>query len=390
MYFIGIDVSKYKHDCFIITETGQIIRDSLSFDNSQEGFKRFLSVIKSLDCSQEIKIGLEATGHYGSNLKFFLSENNLTFMEFNPLLVKRFASSHSLRSTKTDKCDARLIASVLSDPTLTYKPYRFSSYHIYELKSLTRTRESLVKQRSFHLVQLTNILDNIFPEFKPFFNNKLTKTAIFILEKFKSVHRIAKWSIRDLELVHDFSRKIPVYKFSKLSELAKNTVGKEDTISLSLLKSILNIYHVIDDEVSNIDSHINEIMKNYNSPILSIPGISEVAAATIISEFQDISRFDNPNQMLAYAGIDPSKNQSGTEDFKGRMVKHGSGHLRYVLFNIVPMLCMHNATFYSYYYKKVHEGKHRRVAQSHVIKKLIRIIFKLESEIITFNPELIK
>ena len=80
MYFIGIDISKYKHDCFIMNEFNQIIRDSFSFDNDKEGFNLFLSVVKSLDCSQEIKIGLESTGHYGDNLKFFLNANNLTFM----------------------------------------------------------------------------------------------------------------------------------------------------------------------------------------------------------------------------------------------------------------------------------------------------------------------
>ena len=169
MYLIGIDISKYKHDCFIMNEHGQVIRDSFSFDNSQEGFKYLLDVLKSLDCSQEIKIGLEATGHYGINLKLFLNDNDYSFMEFNPLLVKRFASSHSLRRTKTDKCDASLIASVLSDSTIEYKPYRFSSYHIQELKSLTRERESMIKQRSLQLVHLTNILDKIFPEFKAFF-----------------------------------------------------------------------------------------------------------------------------------------------------------------------------------------------------------------------------
>ncbi len=72
MYFIGIDISKYKHGCFIMNETGQVIRDSFFFDNSKEGFNLFLGVVQSLDRSQEIKIGLESTGHYGNNLKFSL------------------------------------------------------------------------------------------------------------------------------------------------------------------------------------------------------------------------------------------------------------------------------------------------------------------------------
>lgn len=303
MYLIGIDVSKYKHDCFIMNEDGQVIRDSFSFDNSVKGFDQFFNVIKSLDHSQVIRIGLEATGHYGHNLKLFLNDNNLSFMEFNPLLIKRFASSHSLRRTKTDKCDAVIIASALTDPTISYKPYRFSSYHILELKSLTRERESMVQQHSLQLVHLTNLLDKIFPEFKPFFGNKFSSTALFILRKYKSFSRIAKWSSHDLEVVHNYSKRIPVFKFLKLKELAQNSIGNESKYSLSLLQSILNIYFALDDEVSQLESQINEIMKQYHSPIASIPGLSIISVATIVAEFEDISRFDNSSQMLAYAGL---------------------------------------------------------------------------------------
>lgn len=390
MYLIGIDIAKYKHDCFIIDNNGQVIRDSFSFDNSQEGFLYLLDVLKSLDCSQKIKIGLEATGHYGTNLKLFLNDHGYSFMEFNPLLVKRFASSHSLRRTKTDKCDASLIASVLSDPTIKYKPYRFSSYHILELKTLTRFRESMIKQRSLQLVQITNILDKIFPEFKPFFGNKLSSTALFILSKYKKPSRIARWSNKDIQDIHNFSRRIPMFKFVKLKELAKNTVGNENQYLISLLQSILNIYNTLDAEVSSLDSQITEIMKQYDSPIASIQGISLISAASLIGEFGDISKFDNPNQMLAYAGLEPSRAQSGTTDFKGHMVKHGSGHLRYVLFNLVPVLCLHNPIFYSYYIKKRNEGKSYRVTQSHVIKKLIRVIYRLETTDTLFDSNLLR
>ena len=390
MYFIGIDISKYKHDCYICDSNGEVIRDSFSFDNSREGFDLLLSELKHLDCSQKIKIGLEATGHYGTNLKIFLNDNGFDFCEFNPLLVKRLISSHSLRRTKTDKCDARMIAAILADSTVAYKPYRISSYHINELKSLTRERESLVKQRSLQLQAITNILDRTFPEFKPFFDNKLSNTAIFILDKFKSKVRISKLRNKDLETIHNYSKRIPISKFAKLRELAKDSVGNETLTDISLLQSILNIYKALDVEVNKLENMITEIMSNYDSPITTIPGISLISAATIIGEFEDITRFDNPNQMLAYAGLEPSKNQSGTEDFKGHMVKHGSGHLRYVLFNCVPMICLHNVTFRDFYCKKLHEGKHRRVAQSHVIKKLIRIIFTLEKNNTSFNSDLLR
>lgn len=148
MYFVGIDISKYKHDCFICTETGEVIEENLSFTNTNEGFIQLLYLLKSLDNSQEIRIGFEATGHYGMNLKLFLEKNNYSFMEFNPALVKRFISTQTLRRAKTDKKDAMLITKYLI--SVDYKPHPKQFYHKYSLKSLSRMREKLVKQRSFN------------------------------------------------------------------------------------------------------------------------------------------------------------------------------------------------------------------------------------------------
>ena len=165
MIYVGIDISKYKHDCFICKDTGEVIVENLSFDNNKKGFQQFLDLLKPYDNSN-VRIGLEATGHYGLNLKLFLEKNNYSFMEFNPLLVKEFYKSLSLRKTKTDKVDAVVITQKLM--SVPYKPNSKLFYHKYSIKSLTRLRETLVKQRSKYKVQLTNVLDMIFPEFKPF------------------------------------------------------------------------------------------------------------------------------------------------------------------------------------------------------------------------------
>ena len=167
MYYVGIDISKYKHDCFIQNENGEVIYNTFTFSNNKEGFTLLLERLKSLDQSQKIKIGLEATGHYGDNLKPFLEQNGYDFMEINPLLISNFISANSLRRTKTDKADSQSISLYLM--TVEYKPYPVKSYHIQALKSLTRTRENLIKERSKYLIRITNVLDKIFPEFKPFF-----------------------------------------------------------------------------------------------------------------------------------------------------------------------------------------------------------------------------
>lgn len=386
MIYIGIDISKYKHDCFICNDAGEVIVENLSFENNKKGFQQFINLLKPYDNSN-VRIGLEATGHYGLNLKLFLEKNNYTFMEFNPLLVKEFYKSLSLRKTKTDKVDAMIISQKLM--SIPYKPNSKLFYHMYSIKSLTRLRETLVKQRSKHMVQLTNILDIVFPEFKPFFNNHFSITSIYILNKYKSAEKIA--NMRDSDTLTSISRgKFTYSKFVKLKDLAKNTIGESNNIFELELSTVLNLYKTIDDEITLLDKQISTIIKELNPPTLSIPGIGVISCASIISEFGNISRFSNPSKMLSFAGLEPGIIQSGLISSNGKMVKRGSGYLRYSLMNIAMTVIKFNNTFYDYYYKKRSEGKCHRVALSHVCKKLIRVIYILETKNIQFDSSLLK
>ena len=397
MYFIGIDISKYKHDCFIMNETKQVIRDSFSFENNKDGFNLFLDVVKSLDRSQEIKVGLEATGHYGDNLKLFLNDHNLSFMEINPLKVKNYIRSISSKKEKNDKIDARYIAKYIASSDHEFRSYHIQSYHLTALKSLTRYRESLIKTRSSYLVQITNALDKVFPEFKDFWGDNLPSTALFILKKYKTALRISKFTRNDIINCHNFSRNIPLVRFEELKLLAKNTIGhNEDYLTFELISSI-NMYEYTDELISNVESQIDSIISQYDSPIFHIKGIGKYSAAAILSEYGNLERFDTCNQMVAFAGLDCSRNQSGTEDHKGKTVKHGSTHLRYNLLNIIRPLCLHNSIFKAYYSKKrVTENKPRRVAEIHTAKKLIRILFTIynsydeNGELMKFNESKLK
>lgn len=154
----------------------------------------------------------------------------------------------------------------------------------------------------------------------------------------------------------------------------------------SLISANLQIIKCLNNEIDKIEKEINSIMSTINSPVVSIPGISAISATSIIGEFGDFSRFDNAKQLCAFCGVEPSIYQSGTSYHEGKMVKHGSSNLRRTLFNVVPYIIMHNETFKTFYDKKSSEGKAYRVAQSHVVKKLLRVIFTLEMTGSTFTP----
>ncbi len=386
MIYVGIDISKYKHDCFICSNTGEVIVENLSFENNQKGFQQFSDLLKPYD-KFNVHIGLEATGHYGLNLKLFLEKNNYSFMEFNPLLVKEFSKSLSLRRTKTDKADAIVICQKLM--SVPYKPNSKLFYHKYSLKSLSRLRETLVKQRSKYMVQMTCTLDILFPEFKPFFSNRFSTTSLYILKKYKNVNRIS--NMKDFDTLSKLSRGNFTYsKFVKLKDLAKNTIGESNELFEFQLQTILSLYEEIDSKIVSIDKQLSTIIKDLNPPTLSIPGIGVISCASIISEFGDISKFNNAGQMLSFAGLEPGIIESGTMSSKGKMVKRGSGYLRQSLMNVCMVVIANNHTFYDYFHKKMSEGKCYRVALSHVCRKLIRVIFILEKKNILFDPSLLK
>ena len=384
-YYVGLDLAKYKHDCFVMDENGEVIQDSFSFSNDVIGFNTLLNVLNTLDPNQEKRIGLEATGHYGSNLKIFLEKNDYSFMEINPLLISRFLKATTLRRTKTDKIDAKTIALYLM--TVDYKVYPLKSYHLWNLKSLCRSRDSLVKERSLQLVKLTNVLDLIFPEFKPFFNKSLkSSTALYLLENYGIPSKIARLTKESYSKMKSKLHKTISYaKFMELKQLAKDTVGSEDSILTFELGLYLDLFKELDSKINDIESLILEEYKTMNSHIHSIPGIGIISAAGIYSEIGEISKFNTADQLVAFAGLDVSRYQSGESDVTGKMVKHGSSYLREYLMNVAESSLLHNPSLYEYYLNKRNEGKTHRVALSHVAKKLVRIIFSLEKNNTNFD-----
>ena len=386
IYYVGIDISKYKHDFCIISNAGDIIVENSSFDNNKKGFQYFLDQLKSYNKS-DVQIAFEATGHYSLNLELFLIDQGYSFMKINPLVIHQFLKARSLRRTKTDKADSLTVASYLL--SIKYNPNSHLLYNIYTLKSLCRSREQLIKERSKFQVLLTNELDKSFPELKPFFNNMISDTLLFILDKYKNASHIAL--MKDYDSLRKISHgKFSYAKFAKLKDLAKNTIGYHDNNSDLLISTYVSLINNFNDKIDPIDKQISTIIKELNPRMLSIPGLGEISAASILSEYGDISNFSSPNKMLAFAGLEPSIIESGTLQSNGKMVKHGSGHLRYSIMNTAMSILRYSPTFYDYYLKKRSEGKCHRVALSHVCKKLIRVIYTLEKNNIDFDPSLLK
>ncbi len=164
MIFVGIDVAKDKHDCFIVNSDGEILFDTFTILNNIEGFDDLFEKIES--CSNDfskIKVGLEATGHYSYNLLGYLLNKGLPTFVINPLHTNLFRKSLSLRQTKTDKIDSHTIATMLMS-NVNLKSYSIALYHNEELKSLSRYRFDKVKERAKLKTSVSRLATILFPE----------------------------------------------------------------------------------------------------------------------------------------------------------------------------------------------------------------------------------
>ena len=391
MVCVGIDVAKDKHDCFILSSEGEVLADVFTIANNRDGFELLLQTIRS--CSRptdNIKVGLEATGHYSYNILGFLLENGLHTFLINPLHTNLYRKSLSLRQTKTDRIDARTIASMLmSDVDL--KSYTDTAYHNEELKSLTRYRFGKVNERAQLKQSVSRLVNILFPELETLVPSLHMASVYAMLAEFPSARQIADTHLTHFKAVlTDASRgRYDWDKAVEIREAARRSVGSAMPAKSLELQHTIRLIRELDKEIDEIEAAIKAIIDEMAPPILTIPGISYRMGAMILAEIGDFSRFDSSDKLLAYAGLSPSTYESGKLKATGtyaHMEKRGSRYLRYALFNATKFVCHWEPSFAAYLARKRAEGKHYNVAISHAAKKLVRLIFALQTSGKAFQP----
>jgi transposase len=308
----------------------------------------------------------------------FLHEKRLSVKVFNPLAVQRLRKAQTLRRTKTDQTDAKFLACMLIGDDS--KSYEKSLPQIEELKTLTRHRFRLVKEQSKHKQHISRLITIVFPEITNAFCSTALATVRELLLQFPSAKAIASVDIRKLTNLlwsaskHRFGRD----KAEEIRNLARQSIGTNNRGTALELQQHLQSILFLKQQIKVVEVEIKTIMIEFNSPIISIPGISYTTGAMILAEIGNIENFRNPAKLLAFAGLDPSLYQSGKFNAdRTPMVKHGSPYLRYAIIQAATSVRRYAPEFREYFDKKMAQNKHYLVAVSHVAKKLTRVVFSL-------------
>ena len=391
MIFVGIDIASEKHDCCILGSDGSVL-SAFTFANDKCGYCDFIATVAA-HCEEhdftDVKVGLESTGHYGTNLTNFLLAKHLSVKIYNPLQVNMLQKAQSLRKTKTDKSDARFLAQLLfSDDS---KPYSQPLYHISELKTLTRNRYRLVEMKSKLKVSVSRLVTVLFPELPSVVWSVNQKSCYALLLEFPTARSIAEAHLTKLtNVLSDNSHgRYGRDKAIEIRELARQSIGLDSRAMGFELKQAIRLVQNLQMEIDELEAEIKAVMLEIDSPLLTIPGVGFVLGSIILAEIGNIENFDSPAKLLKFAGLEPSVYESGKYKASDTpMVKRGSKYLRWALLQAARLVAYRDNTFRAYMAKKRGEGKHFYVAMSHVAKKLVRVVFHLLNSGEPFAPQM--
>ena len=374
----GIDVSKASSEVAIVINGEKI--HGYTMPNDAIGFTRLLDDLKTV---QKPEIIFEARGVYSHRLQAFLEENGYTYTRLNPLEAKK--QLDSLRVRKTDKIDAETLA--ISQFVLNRKPTYIQEEVYQELRDLSRFYQNLTedivrtKNRLHKVLQVTfpemeNILST--PTREQYWNLVMTfpyKDFVLELSKDELLEGIRQSTSKRI------SDKRVAYLAQKLAALANQSycaVKKNSPILEEVRYYAKELLRLSEQRQAVLEQMVElaQPLPEYEI-LLSIPGIAETTATSMIGELGDIRRFQSANQINAFIGIDLRHYESGNFLVKEHITKRGNPYARKILFK-----CIHNIAAASHtnhchiedFYEKRKRQSQTTSTKPHTIASIHRLI----------------
>lgn len=391
MNYIGIDIAKEDHVVGVLDDDGKARGSHRPFANDAEGFRGLLDRLSELGASAgDSIVAMEATGHYWMATYVFLVDHGFEVAVVNPSLIDAFRKSDTLRKTKTDAVDAFLIARFAYEKRICASAMSPESSD--GLKQLARYRHHLVKERTMLKNRCTAVIDRVFPEFGSLFSNMYGGAAKALLKHDPTPAGIAATDIRTLtKIIKEASGgRLGRARAERVKAAAKESVGVPfATSALAFeVKHIVSLVDHLDKQIDELESEISRILSETPGRWLTtVDGIGDTLAAMIAGEIGDANRFGDPKKVIAFAGIDSTKVESGKfVGSENRMSKKGSPYLRYALLMAADKVRQRDPYFGDYYDAKIAEGKHHYVALSGVARKLAGVCLTLMKEQRAYEP----
>ena len=210
-----------------------------------------------------------------------------------------------------------IAAMLMSDVDL--KSYTDTVYHNEELKSLTRYRFDKVRERAKLKQSVSRLVTILFPELEKLVSSLHSASVYALLSEFPGAKQISSTHMTHLKAVlkNASQGRYGQEMAETIRNAARSSVGAVMPAKSLELQHTIRLIRELDAEIEDIETAIQAIVDEMQSPITTIPGMGVRMGAVILAEIGDFSRFDSPDKILAYAGMSPSTYQSGQLSLSG-------------------------------------------------------------------------
>ncbi|NIR51776.1 MAG: IS110 family transposase [Phycisphaerae bacterium] len=394
--FVGIDVSKYKHDVAVMTADEKRLGKTFSIAESAAGFNQLVAKLLHLReryGTKRFYIGLEATGDYWKNLYHCLRNQSEAWhvTVINPFQTKHFAKSE-LRRAKTDPVDAQDIARFMAQK----RPRATACRNMISdaIKDLDKQIYYYQKLRTMAMSKLRIELAKVAPELEQATRVIAGSQILALLASYPTAEAIALASESELRQVRYSPReyRLPQKFVKELKMLCENSIAyKKGVGSGYVVQSLVRQILECQKEVKLLKTNIKELYLCINeseSLLATIHSIGKETAIVLEAYIGDVQRFPSAKQMVAYFGMNPVVSQSGKSRGTSRLEKKGSGLVRHKLFMaVLNMIRTKAEPIYSYYKRLVDAGKPKLVAICACMRKLLVIIYTMLKKQQPFDPK---
>lgn len=393
MFYLGIDIGKRNHEVGLINDSGDPVGNTLRFKNTKAGSDQLLKFINRHQLTpDDVAVGMEATGHYWLSVFSFLKHLDFKITVFNPMQSDALRHFY-IRKTKTDIKDAYLIAQVIRMDTPEETP--FLEEDLMRIKQLERFRYGIVDQTSDLKRKVITVLDQVFPEYDGIFSDTFGQSSKQLLLEYTLPEDILTVETDTLaEMLNQVSQKRlgqlrANQKAEQVKQLATDSFGialGTDVFKLEIQLMIEQI-QLLESQLKMVEDNMIALSQKQKHYLTTITGVSDVTAAVILGEVGDFDRFERPEQLVAFAGLDASVHQSG--DFtstRTRISKRGSPYLRRAIWQAAFVASNRDPVLSAYYKKLRTRGKAHGTAVGAVARKLTHIIFAIMRDQKPYKP----
>ena len=314
--YVGFDVGKHSHHAVALRAADQQV---ILNRNIEQDEKDIRDTLNELEGFGRLLVAVDQKGSVGRLLVATVKDAGIDIGFLTPSDFHAFSKGYT--EIKSDAKDAYIIADIAMRFTDRLSAIIDFDEAVEALKVKCTLREALVRDNVQGKNRIHSLLVQTHPAFEACIGRSNLNNSLYLAIL---AHYGGPCGIRSAgqKRLRNYIAKFPYYggKADTISRrifdaiscqtvLLPGSIAREDAIKVTASAIMLR-----KQEIEVIEKEIKALYQGFEEAVIlsSMPGIGKILGAVILSETGDISQYRDAGHLAAYAGVAPSKRQSGT------------------------------------------------------------------------------